>query len=225
MKDLKMQIEKMQDNINILRNELDVLKQTPNEQEGIYELSEATESYHLKANKKFIEFKLLDFPVYKYFIDEIQQRSSKLNFSLNKELELKLSNLIANTFKNEEYVLVLSSESDFGGRSITKQLYKTFSKNKIGKITKNDREDTLDIEYSLDAIKIVDENSITASYKRSYLNVISYDGQSLENQNVILLNDEFGINDELTKLLIDLKPKSMLNILFNCRKYWFDNIW
>ena len=59
MNDLTEQMKKMQDNINILRYELDVLKQTPNEHEGIYELSPASELYHHTASKNFIKFNLI----------------------------------------------------------------------------------------------------------------------------------------------------------------------
>ncbi len=217
--------EKMQDSINILRNQLDVLKQSSMEEEGIYEIFPATILYHKSTSeKRFIDFNTLEFPVAKYFIDEIQHRSNKLKHQMNETLEVDISNLITTTFGSEDYVMIISNESDYNSNTLIKQSFKSLVKNKVGKITINKRESELDNEYNLHSLNKISKTHIEASVKRSYLNVLNYSGHSIENENVILLNDEFGCNDALTSLLIELKPKKLLNILFTGRNSWFSNV-
>lgn len=102
-------------------------------------------------------------------------------------------------------------------------IYEKINKNKVGKIFITEREQGLEEEFKLYSLNNLGENKIVAYVKHSYLNVLSYNGYSLENQNVILLNDEFGCDDALTNVIIELKPKKLLNFLFARKNVWFDN--
>lgn len=219
--------EKMQDSINNLQKQFLILKniETPAENEGVYKISMATEFYHkTNSDKKFINMLSIGFPLYKYFIDEIEQRSRNLNTQLNKKLEEDILNLIGTTFKNEDYVVVITNNSLQHFASLAKLIYEKINKNKVGKVFISEREKGLDEEFKLQSLHDVDENTIVAYLKHSYLNVLSYNGYSLEDQNVILLNDEFGCYDALTNVIIELKPKKMLNFLFARKNVWFDNL-
>lgn len=56
--------------------------------------------------------------------------------------------------------------------------------------------------------------------------VCVYEGVNLLNQNIILLGDEFGIQNSLTKIIIGSKPKSVLNLLIgnSGNSFWHDNV-
>lgn len=218
--------EKMQDSINNLQNQFLILKniETPTENEGLYKISVATEFYHKSnSDKKFINILSIGFSLDKYFIDEIEQRSRSLNTQLNKKLEEDILDIIGTTFKNEDYVVVITNNSLQNFASLAKLIYEKTNKNKVGKIFISDREKGLDEEFKLHSLIDAGENKIIAYLKHSYLNVLSYNGYSLENQNVILLNDEFGCDDALTNVIIELKPKKLLNFLFARKSVWFDN--
>lgn len=220
------QLKKLQDSFDILQKQFLMLKniETPIESEGNYKTCEATIFYHkLNSGNKFIDFHSLDFPLCKYFISEIEPRSRTLNSQLNKKLENDILSLIGTTFKNEDYVVVITNNSLQDFASLVKLLYEKINKSKTGRIYIESGKTGLSEEFKLTAINDVEEDKIVAHLQHSYLNVLSYNGYSLENQNVILLNDEFGCNDALTNAIIELKPKSLLNILFTRQHIWYDN--
>lgn len=218
-------IEKMQGNINVLQNEIEVLKQHPSATEGIYEIFPMLFPQS-KTNKKFVDYSKIGFPVLKYCIDETQSRANKFEHFLNKNLEINILNLIASAFNSEDFVVIISNSSHYNRIDKTNILiFKLLAKNKIGKITNNnDAEDKLTKEYSLHSLVNDGKEKITASIKCSYLDVLNYYGYPLENENIILLNEEFGYKDALTNLLIELKPKKLLNLIFNNRNNWFDSV-
>lgn len=220
------QLKKLQESFDILQNQFLMLKniEAPCENEGVYKTFEATKFYHKPdSSNKFIDFHSLGFPVHKYFISEIEQRSRTLNSHLNKNLEKEILNLIGTTFKNEDYVVVITNNSLQDFASLVKLLYEKINRNKAGRIYIESGEIGLSQEFKLSAINDVGEDKIVAHLHHSYLNVLSYNGYSLVNQNVILLNDEFGCDDALTNAIIGLKPKSLLNILIARQHLWYDN--
>ncbi len=227
MNNIDERFEKMQESFNNLQNQFLMLRniETPTENEGIYKISSVSEIYHqTNSEKKFINILSLQFPVYKFFIEEIEERSHKLNTQLNKKLENCILNSIETTYKSEDYVVVITGNSFHHFTSMTKLIYDKINKNKAGKISITNNEKELVHKYEFGKLNSVGENKIMASFKHSYLNALTYNGHLLENQNIILLNDEFGFDDPLTNAIIELKPKSILNLLFARRNYWIESI-
>ena len=103
-------------------------------------------------------------------------------------------------------------------------LYKLLAGVKVGKLKHEEDTRILPVVYDLHTVSTTKDGKIYASMKSSFLNVLVYNGFPIENENVILIKDEFGYDDQLTKLLIELKPKSLLNILHSTDSTWFDNV-
>lgn len=227
MNSIDERFEQMQDNINNLQKQLFMLKEieSPIEKEGVYKISLATNIYHqTNSETKFIDIFSLKFPLYKFFIEEKEERSKHLDTELNTKLEEGILSIIQQTYKNEDYVVVVTGNSFHHFTSIAKLIYNKINKNKVGKISTVEFEKELDNKYELDSLSDAGENKIVATLKHSYFNAITYNGHVLENQNIILLNDEFGCDDYLTNAIIELKPKSVLNFLFARRNYWIESI-
>lgn len=168
---------------------------------------------------------LVKFPVYKYFIQTkdnagyIDYRSITPHSFLTK----KFSELISKIFKEEDYVFIASNASE-SHQSSYKYFFKLFAKAKYGKFIYTLRKEECPKKFELLETKKLVNGMIESSTKLTYLRRLVYTGASIEGENLIILGDEFGFDDDMSNLLLALKPKGVLNILIGNKYHWLDNV-
>lgn len=135
----------------------------------------------------------------------------------------KFKNLIQVHFKNEDYVTVVSNKNE---RNLDQDrvIFEAFSREKKGRLTYTENKDEMKVEFMLNKHRKVNKGIIEVTNKLCYLDQLVYLGSPIEGENVLLLGDEFGMDDNIGNLLIELKPKSILNIINNDKYSWFDNV-
>lgn len=168
---------------------------------------------------------LVKFPVYKYYIQSennagcIDYRSITPYSFLSKQF----AELITKIFKEEDYVFIASNASE-AHQSSYKYFFKLFAKAKYGKFIYTLRKEECLKKYELLELKKLENGMIEYSTKLSYLRRLVYTGSPIEGENLIIMGDEFGFDDDMSNLLITLRPKAVLNILISNKYHWLDNV-
>jgi hypothetical protein len=126
-------------------------------------------------------------------------------------------------FKGEDFVTIVSNKNE-RNMDQDKVIFMAFSGEKKGRLTYTENKNEMDVEYMLNKRKKISKNIIEVSNKICYLDSLVYVGSPIEGENVLLLGDEFGLNDDIGNLLAELKPKAILNIMNNDKYSWFDNV-
>jgi hypothetical protein len=164
------------------------------------------------------------FPVYKYFIEGenagyIDYRSITPYSFLTKQF----SELISKVFREQEYVFIVSNASEHH-QSSYKLFFKLFARSKFGKFIYTLRKEECQKKFELLETKKLVNGMIESSTKLTYLRRLVYTGAPLEGENLIIMGDEFGFDDDMSNLLIALKPKAVLNVLISNKYHWLDNV-
>ncbi|MBS1635932.1 MAG: hypothetical protein JST26_08395 [Bacteroidetes bacterium] len=228
MKKQEVNLDQIQEKVQKLRSELESQLNLLNNYVNDFELIEASEFYYKskRGREKFIDFKELKFPFKKYFI-EVTSGTFGRKVILNKEITKQINDLVNVTFNKENYVVVVCA-NDMGTSSenILKQLYELLKKQQVGKIIVAGRGDELEEGLVLSEVEQLANGREKISVNEVKYDVCVYEGVKLLNQNVILLGDEFGMQNCLTKIIVGLSPKSVLNILIgsNGNSFWHDNV-
>lgn len=226
MKKQELNIDQIQEKAQKLREELESQINQLSEYINDFELIEATEFYYKskRGREKYINFKELKFSFKKYFIDTISGSFGR-KLLLNKDISTQIKELANNYFKKEDYVLVLCIEDDMGS-NILRQLYELLKTQRVGKIIIAGRRDELEEAMVLTAPEELPNGGEKLSVNEVKYDIGIYEGAKLCDQHIILLGEEFGLQNCLTKLIIGSKPKSVLNILISNsgNPFWHDNV-
>lgn len=226
MNESKVDLQKVQSEIEDLKKQVELLKMSSDLSEGLFEIIRATPIYHeLNDKMKFIDLEKLDFEFDKYFIEEVQPRSSKLKSNLSPALKDQLLSLIAGNFCSQNYLTVIENDSRYHIGYMTRLLFQEFSKEQVGKITRINDFEKEHYRHELESYEILSDSRINATVNRIYPTVAKYQGHPMEGKNVLLINVEFGFLNEITNLIVALKPKKVLNLLFkSSNEFWFENV-
>lgn len=167
---------------------------------------------------------LVKFPVYKYFIEGENSRyldyKSITPYSF---LTKQFTELIVKHFNDEDYVFIASNATEHH-QSSYKSFFKLFAKKKYGKFIYTLQKEDCQKLFELLEHKTLDNGMAECSTKLSYLRRLVYTGTPIEGENLIIMGDEFGFDDDMSNLLIVLKPKAVLNILISNKYHWLDNV-
>ncbi len=228
MKNKELNLEQIQEKVQKLRSELESQLYLLNNYVNDFELIEASEFYYKskRGREKFIDFKELNFSFKKYFID-VASGTFGRKVILNKEITKQITDLVSTTFNKENYVVVIcSNDMSSSSENIFRQLYELLKKQQVGKIMVAGRGDELEEGFVLGEEEKLADGRKKISVNEVKFDVCVYEGVNLLNQNIILLGDEFGIQNSLTKIIIGSKPKSVLNLLIgnSGNSFWHDNV-
>lgn len=228
MKKQEINLDQIQDKAKKLRSELEDQLSLLNNSINDFELIEASEFYYKskRGREKFIDFKELKFSFKKYFI-EVASGTFGRRVILNNEITNQINELVRNSFKKEEYVVVVCA-NDMGSSSenIIRQLYELLKNQLVGKILIAGRGDELEEGLALSELQQLANGIERLSVNEVKYDVCVYEGASLLNRNIILLGDEFGMQNSLTKIIVGSKPKAVLNLLVGSSNnpFWLDNV-
>ena len=109
---------------------------------------------------------------------------------------------------------------------VCKQIYGHLKSPRVGKIVIANKYDALEEGFEINTIKIFDESQERLSVNEVRYDVAYYEGVKLTNQNIILLGEEFGKMNLLTKIMLASKPKFLLNLMVGNygQQTWFENV-
>jgi hypothetical protein len=178
---------------------------------------------HSRRNAPQLAPAKIKFDVFKYFIQKSAHRLDEHSLQKSSLFYKQINNKIDIHFKGKEYVTIVSNRFD-SCMEENRILFEALAKNKKGRLTYAEDKDETDTEYLLQYNKVLNKKIVEASIKQCYLNQLVYHGSPVEGENVLLLGDEFGLDDAISHLLVSLKPKSVLNILNDDKYSWFDNV-
>ncbi len=167
---------------------------------------------------------LFKFPVYKYYIEGehngyLDYRSITPYSILTKQFK----ELINKHFKDEDYVFIASNAKE-SHQSSYKSFFKLFAREKYGKFIYTLQKEECEKRFELLESKKLDNGMTEYSTMLTYLRRLVYTGSSIEDENLIIMGDEFGFDDDMSNLLIALKPKAVINILISNKYNWLDNV-
>ncbi len=215
MKNENLELDKIHAKALMLRAELEAQLNLLKDYTHDFELHEVTRFYYMskRSEAKFIDFNSLKFNFNKYFI-EVKKRYtfSSAKPILNTEIITKIKQLLATVFNNEDYVLVISNRMP-NNESILVQLYNQLKTSEVGKLMPTERIHDLKEALVMGDTILLPNNTIKVAVNKVSYDVCIYEGSSLYNKNILLLGDEFGIEDSLTKLITECNPKSVINVL------------
>ena len=224
----ELNINQIQDQVQKLRNELEIQLSLLNNYVNDFELIKTSEFYYQssRGSEKFIDFKELKFPFSKYFL-EVKTGTIGRKVILNNQIKSEISDLSVSCFNNEDYVVVLSNNgTSSSSEALLRQLFELLNKGNVGKVSVAGHRDELEEKFVLSEAVPLDNGKEKVAVNLVKYDVCVYEGIKLLNQNIILLGDEFGIQDSFTKIIVEMNPKSVLNILIgNCgNPYWLNNV-
>mgnify|MGYP000932247771 CR=1 FL=1 len=228
MKKQELNLEQIQEKVQKLRSELESQLNLLNNYVNDFELIEASEFYYKskRGREKFIDFKDLKFHFKKYFVDAISRTFGR-KLILGEEICKQITELAKTFFNKEEYVLVVcSNDMSSSSENMIRQVFELLKSKKVGKIMIAGRGDELEEGLVLSEIIPLENERIKVCVNEVKYDVCVYEGAQLLNQNIILIGDEFGYQNSLTKIIIESKPKSVLNLLVNSshNPFWIDNV-
>lgn len=228
MKEQELNLDQIQEKVQKLRNELESQLSLLNNYVNDFELTKASEFYYKskRGSEKFIDFKELKFPFNKYFL-EVTSGTFGRKVIMNKEIKNQITELVKTSFTTEDYVVVLSNnDTSSSSETLLRQLFELLKKVNVGKITVASRRYEVEEALVLGEAEQLDNGKEKVSINQVKYDVCVYEGVKLLNQNIIQLGDEFGIQDCFTKIIIGMKPKSVLNLLIGSsgNPFWHDNV-
>jgi hypothetical protein len=165
----------------------------------------------------------VSFPVFKYFIEGTSGYIDYKSITSDSFLTKQFNDLIKKHYNDEEYVFIVSNATE-NHQSAYKRFFKLFAKKKYGKFIYTLRKEDCPKKYELLDMKKLDNGMTEYSTKLTYLRRLVYTGSCIEGENLIIMGDEFGFDDDMSNLLIALKPKAVLNILISHKYHWLDNV-
>lgn len=167
---------------------------------------------------------LVKFPVFKYFIEgEHGGYLDYRNITPFSFLTNQFNELIKKHYKDEDYVFIVSNATE-NHQSSYKSFFKLFAKKKYGKFIYTLRKEECPKKYELFESKNINNGMVECSTKLSYLKRLVYTGAPIKGENLIIMGDEFGFDDDMSNLLLVLNPKAVLNILISNKYHWLDNV-
>ena len=187
--------------------------------------SQASSFYEKKNAECTIDFDALAFKYNKFIMHSECCFSIKRDPKIISKLIKDIESLAKNLFDSADYVLVISNKPCSTKHEFIRLLYEGLNKFKRGKITHRDRYPTAKPKYIVGNPVALKDSKIEVSVNAVQFDLLLYEGDLLSNQNILLLEEEFGANELLSKLIIDSRPKNVLNLLTKeSNSFWFDNV-